>query len=641
MAYTLRVNVSVAAQQMRTELNWCETQKGLVLSSFYWGYALGQLPASYFALLNGAKFIFGMSVLIPSVLTLLFPLAAEKSFELALLVRMSIGLVEACCFPAVFHFFPHWIPEQDKTIMVPFILSGVYMGEIIAFFFSGLIIEQSHVVQGYELLGWRGAFYVFGLIGVCWCPLWLMYAHERPEDHPLIAPEELEYIQRGYLALGQHDINSSNLESGNDNDSNDFYGSKNVYKDASDPVFGSRSRAISVEGGTRTPSRERAPSGTFGERLLLANSSSSSSSSLLQQQRRHSGSAMSRESERVALLTEPLLLESNPMVLQQQHVQTLPHSHSHSHSHSQVHHRHYSRDQSQSQASSTHSQASLASAVLAPVGMVSTAVRDPPIDDINNNNNNNSNAAIMHTPPHAAPSIRDIFFMVPWFMIFRSPAIVTLFVASFTNGYVSFLLLSEMPSYLTDELGFDLASAGYLCVAPYAALFFTSLGFGSFFYSLQRRFGWNTRTVRQIAQFVAFAGSSAALLLCGFVSKQNRWFSYCCLVAAQGMLGAGQSGLACCYLDVCPRWSPQLNTVGNVVSALAGIAGPLIVSALLGASPGEWGWRCVFIITTAMSLLSLILWRLFQSSEIDIQINDYGRVTSASNNTTTSSNKKG
>ena len=72
--------------------------------------------------------------------------------------------------------------------------------------------------EGYELLGWRGAFYVFGLIGVCWCPLWLMYAHERPEDHPLIAPEELEYIQRGYLALGQHDINSSNLESGyNDN----------------------------------------------------------------------------------------------------------------------------------------------------------------------------------------------------------------------------------------------------------------------------------------------------------------------------------------------------------------------------------------------------------------------------------------
>ena len=45
--YTLRVNMSVAVQDMKDELGWSEVEKGYVLSSFYVGYCLGQIPASY------------------------------------------------------------------------------------------------------------------------------------------------------------------------------------------------------------------------------------------------------------------------------------------------------------------------------------------------------------------------------------------------------------------------------------------------------------------------------------------------------------------------------------------------------------------------------------------------------------------
>ena len=49
IVYTLRVNMSVAVSAMKDELGWTEEQKGYVLSAFYWGYAAGQLPASYLA----------------------------------------------------------------------------------------------------------------------------------------------------------------------------------------------------------------------------------------------------------------------------------------------------------------------------------------------------------------------------------------------------------------------------------------------------------------------------------------------------------------------------------------------------------------------------------------------------------------
>lgn len=125
--YCLRVNMSVAAQSMRDELNWSENQKGLVLSAFYWGYALGQIPASRFASIYGAKYLFGLSVLVPSIITLFVPLACRSSFGLALFSRAILGLFESASFPCLFHFFPIWIPINEKPLLISVIMSGMYI----------------------------------------------------------------------------------------------------------------------------------------------------------------------------------------------------------------------------------------------------------------------------------------------------------------------------------------------------------------------------------------------------------------------------------------------------------------------------------------------------------------------------------
>jgi MFS transporter, ACS family, solute carrier family 17 (sodium-dependent inorganic phosphate cotransporter), other len=127
IAYCLRVSISVAAQDMREELDWSETQKGLVLSAFYWGYALGQIPSSRFAALYGAKKLFGLSVVIPSIITLFVPAACRSSFGLALFSRAFLGLIESASFPCVFHFLPSWVPLNEKPLMVSCIISGMYI----------------------------------------------------------------------------------------------------------------------------------------------------------------------------------------------------------------------------------------------------------------------------------------------------------------------------------------------------------------------------------------------------------------------------------------------------------------------------------------------------------------------------------
>lgn len=90
-----------------------------------------------------------------------------------------------------------------------------------------------------------------------------------------------------------------------------------------------------------------------------------------------------------------------------------------------------------------------------------------------------------------------------------------------------------MPSFFTDNLGFDLESAGVLCVFPYLALFFSSLSFGLLFEYLQNQYDWSTDRVRQVAQFIAYAGSTSGLIICGFMD--DKYVAYVFMIITQVM----------------------------------------------------------------------------------------------------------
>lgn len=97
---------------------------GLVLSSFYWGYTIGQVPTSILAQIYNCKHIFGLGVFLSAVFTVFVPISAEISFEFLIFLRFLTGLCESSCFPAVFHFYNAWIPLNEKTFLISYIISG-------------------------------------------------------------------------------------------------------------------------------------------------------------------------------------------------------------------------------------------------------------------------------------------------------------------------------------------------------------------------------------------------------------------------------------------------------------------------------------------------------------------------------------
>lgn len=83
------------------DFNWDSTQKGLVLSSFFYGYITTQFIGGYFASRIGGTIIFGWGIGATAILTLLTPLAAKAGFWWLLAVRIIEGVFEGVTFPTI------------------------------------------------------------------------------------------------------------------------------------------------------------------------------------------------------------------------------------------------------------------------------------------------------------------------------------------------------------------------------------------------------------------------------------------------------------------------------------------------------------------------------------------------------------
>jgi nucleoside permease NupC len=59
-----------------------------------------------------------------------------------------------------------------------------------------------------------------------------------------------------------------------------------------------------------------------------------------------------------------------------------------------------------------------------------------------------------------------------------------------------------------------------------------------------------------------------------------------------------------------------MNTLGNTVGALAGLTGPLVVSALLNSYRDTTAWSIVFFLTFLQSVLALVVFYFYQADHI-------------------------
>ena len=181
IAYSDRVNISVAAVAMKERFGWSQTEKGLVLSAFFVGYMLFMFIAGLLATRFGGKRVLGFSVLAWSVFTLLTPAAASVSIGVLIAARIAMGIGEAGMFPGAYELIARWAPPSERARAVARMLSGIPAGTVIGLTGTGWLIQ---------LYGWPMAFYAFGVLGLLWGVIWFRAVENDPAADPRLGPDE-------------------------------------------------------------------------------------------------------------------------------------------------------------------------------------------------------------------------------------------------------------------------------------------------------------------------------------------------------------------------------------------------------------------------------------------------------------------
>jgi ACS family glucarate transporter-like MFS transporter len=182
IAYLDRAALSVALPFMAEEFEIGPAVQGVLLSSFFWTYALFQIPSGWLLDKFGPRVIYPIAVGWWSIWTALTALATGVASTIVF--RLGLGIGEAPVQPANIKVVSRWFPRRERA----FASSLFDMGQQIG---TALSIP---VVTGLALFaGWRSAFVLIGAVGVLWVIGWLA-VYRSPEKHRRVNAAELEYI---------------------------------------------------------------------------------------------------------------------------------------------------------------------------------------------------------------------------------------------------------------------------------------------------------------------------------------------------------------------------------------------------------------------------------------------------------------
>jgi ACS family sodium-dependent inorganic phosphate cotransporter len=178
LCYVDRIIVSLAAIEMQKEFGWSDSEKGLVLSSFFIGYlimqALGGLVSNRF----GGRNIFFIAVVLWSVCTILLPMTAYLSFGLLIFARVMLGIGEGASFPSAYNLVHGWMPVRERSRSIGLMSAAGAVGTVATLLVAGKIIEA---------YGWPSVFYIFGSMGFIWAVFWLRMVPPTP-----VPPDDAE-----------------------------------------------------------------------------------------------------------------------------------------------------------------------------------------------------------------------------------------------------------------------------------------------------------------------------------------------------------------------------------------------------------------------------------------------------------------
>ena len=159
--YVDRGAVPTAAHLIQAELSLSKPQLGLLLSAFFWSYALLQIPVGWLAERYGAGRMLAGGLTLWACATMLVGVA--QSFAALLALRLLLGVGESVGFPCLSKLLAMTVPVKSLGTANGIVGCAYLFGPAAGAYGGGLLMAH---------FGWRSAFWVLGALSLLWLLPW-------------------------------------------------------------------------------------------------------------------------------------------------------------------------------------------------------------------------------------------------------------------------------------------------------------------------------------------------------------------------------------------------------------------------------------------------------------------------------------
>ncbi|RZB39599.1 inorganic phosphate cotransporter [Asbolus verrucosus] len=204
----------------------------------------------------------------------------------------------------------------------------------------------------------------------------------------------------------------------------------------------------------------------------------------------------------------------------------------------------------------------------------------------------------------------------PWRSIITSLPVWGILFAGCSQCWGAFTLLTEIPSYMSNIMGFDISDNSQLSALPYIAQFLMGLITAPISDRLITNKVATITTMRKCFNSLGTFIPATALIALAFVDSSQRDLATGLLIVAVGSTACTQSGYLVNLIDVAPNHAGTLLGMVNGTNNIFSILGPLTVGLLGSDKKDPVLWRKVFLLTAGIYIAGGVFYDLFTSGEV-------------------------
>jgi MFS family permease len=184
-----RGNLSVAAPAMVAEVRLSAWAMGLLLSAFFWTYALFQIVSGWLSDRYEVRWIYAVGFLVWTAATISTGLVS--TFALFLIFRLFLGIGESVTYPATSRILAAVVPENRRGLANSLVDLGARVGPA-----AGILLGATLLTTGQ---GWRTIFFLTGSLGILWLIPWMWFAPKKLEASSRFSGAEIKGLSWSQL----------------------------------------------------------------------------------------------------------------------------------------------------------------------------------------------------------------------------------------------------------------------------------------------------------------------------------------------------------------------------------------------------------------------------------------------------------